>query len=162
MPSHFSGYLLPEAGSPDRPPLDGLCDSLPSSAIEVSVTKEGPAGKADRGHIRVESASPSPSEQEGFRGYWLFVDDQGLQNSDSDLYAFQLLEFHVVDQATGASDARIIGYQETGAHGILEVELPDHRLILVPLIPQHATVDQKSRTVTIVDLASLDPDSQAL
>tara|TARA_B100001939_G_scaffold347331_1_gene368634 strand:- start:30134 stop:30565 length:432 start_codon:yes stop_codon:yes gene_type:complete len=139
--------------------MNGICEALPPGAISVEVHKEGKAGQADRGHIRIESQSEPPSMQEGFRDFWVFVDAETLQRSSKDLYAFQLLHFECLDRATGSREAKITGYQETGAHGILEVELPEGREILVPLVPPHATVDLEKGIIEFNDLHSLDPDS---
>ncbi|GEM_PF-1652837 len=160
LPSTFNAYLLAPAGTPDRPPGDGELESLPASAVESSIQKQGNI-TAGRGRISISSATPPPSETEGFRGFWVFVDRTELlsSGSDEDLFLFDLLGFDCRDEASGRTDGKIRGYSETGAHGILDVEL-DGRRILVPLTEPHAHVDTRARLVVFSDLLSLDPDSE--
>ncbi|MEQ8353408.1 MAG: hypothetical protein RH862_18180 [Leptospiraceae bacterium] len=161
LPPKFSAFLLPPTGGPDSPPFEGQSNEMPGEAIPVNAVREGAVSNG-KSKLQILTDSAAPSEQEGFRGFWLFVEDKELiQGSGNDLFAFELLSYACEDLATGSRSARIVGYQETGAHGILEVETLEGSRILVPLVAPHAVLNTLDRTVQVTDLAALNPEEKS-
>ena len=81
-------------------------------------------------------------------GWWICVPRVDLL-ADGDLYSFQLIGCRVVRSLGGDELARVVGYYETGAHGVLVTNLPDGGEVLVPLVDEHVQLHLEDGEVLV-------------
>lgn len=95
----------------------------------------------------------SRNEAETLRGVGLFIDTDEISiPDDGDSYFVgELVGMDTID-IDGNKNGTVVGYYETKAHGILEIETCENRKIDVPFVSRYVCkVDKENSLITVTD-----------
>lgn len=87
--------------------------------------------KISGSRARIQLLQPIPDD---LQGYWLCVRSSQLQKNQNEFFVYEIMGLPVFKEISGDRIGTVIEYQQTGAHGIIEIELSDKKLIMVPML----------------------------
>ena len=80
-------------------------------------------------------------------GSWVYVEDADFASGAEDIYFYQIRGLKVVDES-GAERGRILDYMETGASGILLLDLGS-REVYIPVVEKYVEFHMKDGYVLV-------------
>lgn len=98
----------------------------------------------------------SIDDVEPLRGLELFINTDELSITDDNSYYIGTIVGMKVVDLSGSSRGEVVGYYETKAHGILEVEVDDNYKVDIPFVERYIeSVDEQNSIITVIDFDSL-------
>lgn len=79
---------------------------------------------------------------------WVCVTKAALVQDDG-IYCFELVGCRVLKETGGPAVAEVLGYLETGAHGVIETRSSDGQVVLVPLVDEFVEFRLEERVLII-------------
>lgn len=108
------------------------------------------------GFVDLRVGSDQIPAEELVVGAWLCVPAAELTKR-TDLYVFELRAMGVRQAKDGPDVGAVLGYIETGAHGVLVVEHPQHGELMIPFIDEFVEVNKAERWLLIPRLEEFVP-----
>ena len=94
----------------------------------------------------------SRDEAEALRNIGLFIDTDEISIPDDGSYFVgELVGMDIID-IHGNKNGTVVGYYETKAHGILEVETNENKQIAIPFVSRYVdSLDKENSVITVID-----------